>query len=98
MREAAAQSFENLRANTLRSVLTMFGILWGVISIVVLAAMGEGFRQGNDTVLRELGRNIAIVGATGRRCRLGANGLAAGSCSPRVTHAPWPRSPRSSPS
>lgn len=76
MREAAAQSFENLRANTLRSVLTMFGILWGVISIVVLAAMGEGFRQGNDTVLHELGRNIAIV--WGNRTTLQAGGERAG--------------------
>jgi putative ABC transport system permease protein len=72
MREAAAQSFENLRANTLRSVLTMFGIMWGVVSIVVLAAMGEGFRQGNDKVLHELGRNIAVV--WGNRTTLQAGG------------------------
>src|ERR671930_398169 len=29
MREAISQSFQNLRANKLRSVLTMFGIMWG---------------------------------------------------------------------
>ena len=29
MREAVIQSFENLRANKLRSFLTMFGIMWG---------------------------------------------------------------------
>jgi putative ABC transport system permease protein len=39
----------------------MFGILWGVISVVVLSATGEGFRRGNQHVLEELGRNIAIV-------------------------------------
>jgi putative ABC transport system permease protein len=61
MREAIVQSFENLRANKLRSFLTMFGILWGMISVVVLSATGEGFRRGNDKVLRELGQNIAIV-------------------------------------
>ena len=61
MREAIAQSIENLRANKLRSVLTMFGILWGVISVVVLSATGEGFQRGNQTVLEELGKNIAIV-------------------------------------
>ena len=55
MREAIVQSLENLRANKLRSVLTMFGILWGIVSIVVLSAMGEGFRRGNDAVLREFG-------------------------------------------
>jgi len=50
-----------LRANKLRSFLTMFGILWGMISVVVLSATGEGFRRGNDKVLRELGKNIGIV-------------------------------------
>jgi putative ABC transport system permease protein len=52
---------ENLRANKLRSFLTMFGILWGMVSIIVLSAMGEGFRRGNDQVLREFGKNMAIV-------------------------------------
>ena len=61
MKEAFLQTFENLRANKLRSFLTMFGILWGVISVVILSATGEGFRQGNEHVLRELGKNIAIV-------------------------------------
>ncbi len=61
MREAIAQSIENLRTNKLRSFLTMFGIMWGVISIVLLSAMGEGFQRGNQAVLEELGKNIVIV-------------------------------------
>ncbi len=61
MREAFVQSIENLRANRLRSFLTMFGILWGMISVVILSATGEGFRRGNDHVLRELGQNVGIV-------------------------------------
>jgi putative ABC transport system permease protein len=55
------QVYDNLRANKLRSFLTMFGIMWGIISIVVLSALGEGFQRGNQTVLRELGRNILII-------------------------------------
>jgi putative ABC transport system permease protein len=39
----------------------MFGILWGMVSIVILSATGEGFRRGNDHVLRELGQNVGIV-------------------------------------
>src|SRR5689334_24725594 len=61
MLEILRQVVSNLRANKLRSFLTMFGILWGMISIVVLSATGEGFRRGNEKVLRELGKNIAIV-------------------------------------
>lgn len=61
MRESFIQAIDNLRANKLRSFLTMFGIMWGIVSIVVLSAMGEGFRRGNDAVLREFGRNMSIV-------------------------------------
>src|SRR5204863_3767914 len=71
MREAVVQSFENLRANKLRSFLTMFGILWGMISVVVLSFTGEGFRQGNDKVLRELGKNIGIVWCGGTSLEAG---------------------------
>ena len=76
MREAITQSIQNLRANKLRSFLTMFGILWGMISVVVLSATGEGFRRGNDKVLRELGKNIGIV--WGGRTSLQAGGERAG--------------------
>ncbi len=76
MTEAIFQTFDNLRANKLRSFLTMFGILWGMISIVVLSAMGEGFQQGNEKVLLELGKNIGIV--WGGRTSLQAGGERAG--------------------
>ena len=55
------QVWDNLRANKMRSFLTMFGIMWGIISIVILSALGEGFQRGNETVMRELGRNILII-------------------------------------
>src|SRR5262250_968415 len=76
MRDVFAQVFSNLRANKLRTFLTMFGILWGVISVVVLSATGEGFRRGNQHVLEELGKNIAIV--WGSRTSLQAGGQRAG--------------------
>jgi putative ABC transport system permease protein len=76
MKEVFAQVLSNLRANKLRSFLTMFGILWGVISVVILAATGEGFRRGNEKVLQELGRNIAIV--WGGRTTMQAGGERAG--------------------
>jgi putative ABC transport system permease protein len=69
MREAIAQTFEILWAHKLRSFLTMFGIAWGVISVVILSATGEGFRRGNEHVLQELGQNIGITwgGRTSRQ-------------------------------
>jgi putative ABC transport system permease protein len=56
-----SQVWQNLKANKIRSFLTMFGIVWGVISIVILSALGEGFQRGNTKVLRELGANILII-------------------------------------
>ena len=76
MREAFSQAVDNLRANKLRSFLTMFGILWGIIAVVVLAATGEGFQRGNQAVLEELGKNIAIV--WGGRTTMQAGGERAG--------------------
>jgi putative ABC transport system permease protein len=76
MREAISQSLENLRGNKLRTVLTMFGIAWGMISVVVLSATGEGFQRGNEKVLRELGKNIGII--WGGRTSMQAGGERAG--------------------
>jgi len=76
MLEIMAQVLTNLRANKLRSFLTMFGILWGVISVVILSATGEGFRRGNQHVLEELGKNVGIV--WGGRTSLQAGGERAG--------------------
>src|SRR5918993_3839402 len=76
MRESFFQALDNLRANKLRSFLTMFGIMWGIVSIVVLSALGEGFQRGNDAVLREFGRNMSIV--WGSRTTLQAGGERAG--------------------
>jgi putative ABC transport system permease protein len=76
MKESFFQTLANLRANKLRSFLTMFGILWGIISVVILSATGEGFRQGNEKVLSELGKNIGIV--WGGRTSLQAGGERAG--------------------
>jgi len=44
LRELAAQSWANLRRNPTRSVLTMLGIVWGIVAVAVLMAYGTGFR------------------------------------------------------
>jgi len=76
MVETLQQVIANLRANKLRSFLTMFGILWGVISVVILSATGEGFQRGNQHVLEELGKNVGIV--WGGRTSMQAGGERAG--------------------
>jgi putative ABC transport system permease protein len=53
-----AQTLRTLWAHKLRSFLTMFGIAWGVGSLLLLAGVGEGFRNGNRKQLESFGKNI----------------------------------------
>jgi putative ABC transport system permease protein len=56
-----AQIFRTLWAHKLRSFLTMFGIAWGVGSLVLLVGLGEGFRSGNKRELSTFGENIMFI-------------------------------------
>jgi putative ABC transport system permease protein len=56
-----AQIFSTLWAHKLRSFLTMFGIAWGVGSLLLLVGLGEGFRTGNQRNLSEIGENIMML-------------------------------------
>jgi putative ABC transport system permease protein len=56
-----AQIFATLWAHKLRSFLTMFGIAWGVGSLLLLVGLGEGFRSGNKRNLSEYGENIMML-------------------------------------
>src|SRR5437763_8161988 len=56
-----AQIFRNLWVHKLRSFLTMFGIAWGVGSLLLLVGVGEGFRSGNRRELAEFGKDIMFI-------------------------------------
>ena len=55
------QSIATLWAHKLRSFLTMFGIAWGVGSLLLLVGLGEGFRSGQEKELATLGQNIMFM-------------------------------------
>jgi putative ABC transport system permease protein len=59
--EIFAQIFRTLWAHKLRSFLTMFGVAWGVGSLLLLVGLGEGFRSGNKRGLSEFGENIMFI-------------------------------------
>lgn len=67
---------ETLWAHKLRTALTMFGIAWGIVSIVLMVAAGEGLRVGQAKVSATLGKDLMIVFAG--RTSLQAGGLRAG--------------------
>ena len=50
-----------LRANRLRSLLTMLGVVIGVAAVVVLVAIGTGAKQEVENQVNGLGANLIIV-------------------------------------
>ena len=59
--EILAQTLRNIWAHKLRSLLTMFGISWGIASIVFMIAIGNGFKLGYRNMLYAMGTDIVIV-------------------------------------
>ena len=59
--EIVRQSLATLWAHKLRSFLTMFGIAWGVGSLLLLVGLGEGFRSGQTKQLATLGQDIMFM-------------------------------------
>ncbi len=59
--EIFGQTLSTLWAHKLRSFLTMFGIAWGVGSLLLLVGLGEGFRSGNRKQFDELGENVMFI-------------------------------------
>jgi putative ABC transport system permease protein len=55
------QTLRTLWAHKLRSFLTMFGIAWGVGSLLLLVGLGEGFRSGQRKQLATLGQDIIMI-------------------------------------
>jgi putative ABC transport system permease protein len=59
--EIFGQTLQTLWAHKLRSFLTMFGIAWGVGSLLLLVGLGEGFRSGNRKQFDEIGENVMFI-------------------------------------
>jgi putative ABC transport system permease protein len=53
--------YRAIAANKLRTFLTMFGIAWGVGSLLVLVGLGEGFRSGQHRNLARLGNDVVMM-------------------------------------
>lgn len=74
--ELLSQVVGSLLRNKLRSFLTMAGISWGITSIVLIVAMGDGFKAGQQNNMKGLGTNLVIL--FGGRTELQAGGQRAG--------------------
>ncbi|MDF2633221.1 MAG: MacB-like periplasmic core domain containing protein [Pelosinus sp.] len=76
--ESVLIAFEGLKANKLRAVLTMLGIIIGVGAVVAMVSLGLGVQQKVQNSIAGLGSNLLIV-TPGSNSPTGGVRLAAGS-------------------
>lgn len=76
LRDLLLDTLRILWAHKLRTALTMFGIAWGIISITLMVAAGEGLRVGQAKVASNFGKDLMIIFAG--RTSLQAGGSRAG--------------------
>jgi putative ABC transport system permease protein len=65
LREALRIAMRGLRANRLRSALTMLGIIIGVAAVILLVALGNGLKTSVNAQLEPLANLITIVPTVG---------------------------------
>jgi putative ABC transport system permease protein len=61
LRDLFLDTLHTLWTHRLRTGFTMFGIAWGIVSITLMVAAGEGLRAGQAKVAASFGKNIMIV-------------------------------------
>src|SRR2546425_9619905 len=71
-RDLFADTVRALWSHKLRTFLSMFGIAWGIVSITLMVAAGEGLRGGLQRQGGLFGKDIMIVFA--RRTTLQTGG------------------------
>ena len=72
LREALRVAVRGLRANRLRSLLTMLGILIGVAAVILLVSLGDGTSAKFQEQIQSLGTNL--IGVFQSRGNVGSNG------------------------
>jgi len=74
--EIFRQAFATFRAHKMRTFLTMFGIVWGIASVIILVGLGRGFVVDQKKHMETLGKDLVIM--WGGRTSMQAGGRAAG--------------------
>jgi putative ABC transport system permease protein len=74
--EIFRQAVATFRTHKLRTFLTMFGLVWGIASVVILVGLGRGFVVDQKRHMETLGKDLVIV--WGGRTSTQVGGRAAG--------------------
>ena len=61
LREILRQAVATFRAHKLRTFLTMFGLVWGIASVILLVGLGRGFIVDQKNHMESLGKDLFIV-------------------------------------
>jgi len=61
LKELILQGWQALMRNRLRSVLTMLGITWGLVSVVILLSYGQGLCGGILAAFSAMGNNVIVL-------------------------------------
>ncbi|MCL4510023.1 MAG: ABC transporter permease [Bacteroidetes bacterium] len=56
-----SEFFADLRAQKMRAFLTMFGIIWGTVTIIVLISFGLGFKKQAMINMHGMGESISVL-------------------------------------
>jgi putative ABC transport system permease protein len=60
-RDVLREAYNAMRHNRRRSALTMLGMAWGIATVVMLLAYGEGFGQACANIFANFGTKLVIV-------------------------------------
>jgi putative ABC transport system permease protein len=77
VRDIWSQAYEAMRHNRRRTALTMLGMAWGIATVVLLLAYGNGFGRAIETIFAQWGTRI--IGVFPGRTSQQAGGQKAGT-------------------
>ena len=75
--DSIALAFRALRANRMRSLLTMLGVVVGVAAVICMISVGQGAQAQVTEQIRKLGANLLLIQPDA--INSGGVGLAAGT-------------------
>ena len=61
LKELVTQGWQSLMRNRLRSLLTMLGIVWGLASVVLLLAFGQGLGGSVSMAFNNVGHEVIVL-------------------------------------
>ncbi len=60
-RDLLGEAYDAMRHNRRRTALTMLGMAWGIATVVMLLAYGDGFGQACANIFANFGTKLVIV-------------------------------------